>query len=180
MAARRRPSVLARRPVAASSARKAHSDSAEAGSAFKPRAWHHASKIRQSLSYAALVAGALLFLAKSAARSRVAVSSTGGDDCSMMASVVMLVNLRERLDVCRQITYRICYTLSSSKEATHNMTYEKKLQFNMRMSPIFKAMAEKAAAADRRSLASLIEKLLADYCQEKGFHEEAPKKGRRR
>ena len=59
------------------------------------------------------------------------------------------------------------------------MTHEKKLQFNMRMTAAFKAMAEKAAAADRRSLASLIEKLLADYCQEKGFREETPKKGRR-
>ena len=71
------------------------------------------------------------------------------------------------------------YIVKLQRSDTH-VTHEKKLQFNMRMSPIFKAMAEKAAAADRRSLASLIEKLLADYCQQKGFREEAPKKGRRR
>ena len=70
------------------------------------------------------------------------------------------------------------YIVKLKKSDTH-VAHEKILQFNMRMTPAFKAMAEKAAAADRRSLASLIEKLLADYCQEKGFREEAPKKGRR-
>jgi hypothetical protein len=32
-----------------------------------------------------------------------------------------------------------------------------------------KAAAEKAAADDRRSLAGLIEKLLEEYCRERGF-----------
>jgi predicted HicB family RNase H-like nuclease len=63
--------------------------------------------------------------------------------------------------------------------AVAEMAREKTLQFNMRMAPRFKRMAEQAAAADRRSLASLIEKLLADYCRDHGFREEEPKKGRR-
>jgi predicted HicB family RNase H-like nuclease len=63
--------------------------------------------------------------------------------------------------------------------AVAEMAREKTLQFNMRMTPRFKRMAEQAAVADRRSLASLIEKLLADYCREHGFREEEPKrKGR--
>jgi hypothetical protein len=56
------------------------------------------------------------------------------------------------------------------------MAREKTVQFNMRMTPAFKAMVEKAAAADRRSLASLIEKLLADHCQATGLREDEPKK----
>jgi hypothetical protein len=60
------------------------------------------------------------------------------------------------------------------------MAREKTTQFNLRMRPPFKDMVEKAAAADHRTLASLIEKLLADYCREHGFREEEPKrKGRR-
>jgi predicted HicB family RNase H-like nuclease len=55
----------------------------------------------------------------------------------------------------------------------------KTLQFNMRMKPSFKRMAEIAAAAEHRSLASLIEKLLADHCRARGLREEAPKKARR-
>src|SRR5258708_6115585 len=49
MAAKRLPSVLARRPAEASSGRKAHSDSAEAGSEYRPRFRHHDSKMRKSL-----------------------------------------------------------------------------------------------------------------------------------
>lgn len=68
--------------------------------------------------------------------------------------------------------------------AVAEMAREKTLQFNMRMAPRFKRMAEAAAAADRRSLASLIEKLIADYCHENGFREDEPKRqtsaGRRR
>jgi hypothetical protein len=41
----------------------------------------------------------------------------------------------------------------------------------MRFDPVLKAAAEEAAAEDRRSLASLIEKLLIDYCQDHGFLE---------
>jgi predicted HicB family RNase H-like nuclease len=44
----------------------------------------------------------------------------------------------------------------------------KTAQLNMRINPRLKAAAEKAAAADHRSLASLIEKLIADYLKAKG------------
>jgi hypothetical protein len=52
------------------------------------------------------------------------------------------------------------------------MTTEKRLktaQVNLRIDPSLKAAAEKAAATDHRSLTSLIEKLLADYCRKRGF-----------
>jgi hypothetical protein len=39
----------------------------------------------------------------------------------------------------------------------------KTAQVNLRLQPSLKAAAEKAAAADHRSLTSLIEKLLSDY-----------------
>jgi hypothetical protein len=39
----------------------------------------------------------------------------------------------------------------------------------LRIRPSMKAAAEKAAAADERSLTSLIEKLLADYLRKKGY-----------
>src|SRR5215472_4850673 len=84
MAAKRRPSVDARRPAEASSARKAHSDSAVAGSALNPRERHQDSKIRKSLAYASCVALAFDALAKSAASSSVEVSSAGSAGCSMM------------------------------------------------------------------------------------------------
>jgi hypothetical protein len=44
---------------------------------------------------------------------------------------------------------------------------------NMRIDPEVKAAAELAASADHRSLSSLVEKLLADYCREHGFLEPA-------
>jgi hypothetical protein len=44
----------------------------------------------------------------------------------------------------------------------------KTTQLNMRINPRLKAAAEKAAAADHRSLASLIEKLLSDYLKAQG------------
>jgi hypothetical protein len=59
------------------------------------------------------------------------------------------------------------------------MARQKTLQFNMRMTPQLKEAAEEAAAADHRSVASLIEKLLTDYCRDHGFLKDAPKKGRR-
>ena len=40
---------------------------------------------------------------------------------------------------------------------------------NLRLQPSLKAAAEKAATADHRSLTGLIEKLLSDYCQKRGF-----------
>ena len=54
---------------------------------------------------------------------------------------------------------------SSKKLPT--MAQRKTAQFNMRMDPELKEVAEKAAAADRRSLSSLIEKLLG--CRVHGF-----------
>ena len=51
----------------------------------------------------------------------------------------------------------------------HGMIQRKSTQFTMRIDPRLKAAAEKAAADDRRSLAGLIEKLLEEYCRERGF-----------
>jgi hypothetical protein len=62
------------------------------------------------------------------------------------------------------------------------MIQRRSTQFNMRMDPVLKDAAEKAAADDRRSLSSLVEKLLTDYCRERGFLDtegRLPKKGRR-
>jgi hypothetical protein len=39
----------------------------------------------------------------------------------------------------------------------------------IRVEPDVKAAAEKAAAADRRTVASLIEKLLVEYLEEHGY-----------
>jgi hypothetical protein len=58
------------------------------------------------------------------------------------------------------------------------MARQKTLQFNMRMTPQLKEAAEEAAADDQRSVASLIEKLLTDYCKEKGFLTDPSKKRR--
>jgi len=59
------------------------------------------------------------------------------------------------------------------------MIQRRSAQFNMRIDPHLKEAAEKAAADDRRSLSSLVEKLLTDYCRELGYLKGAPKKGRR-
>jgi predicted HicB family RNase H-like nuclease len=40
---------------------------------------------------------------------------------------------------------------------------------NLRIDPNLKSLAEKAAADDRRSLTSLVEKLLADHLKAKGY-----------
>jgi hypothetical protein len=45
----------------------------------------------------------------------------------------------------------------------------KTAQVNLRIDPSLKAAAEKAAAADQRSLTSLVEKLLTDYLKKHGF-----------
>jgi hypothetical protein len=42
-------------------------------------------------------------------------------------------------------------------------------QVNLRLQPSLKKAADLAAADDRRSLTSLIEKLLADYLRERGY-----------
>jgi hypothetical protein len=45
----------------------------------------------------------------------------------------------------------------------------KTAQVNLRMDPKLKALADKAARDDQRSLTSLIEKLLADYLLQQGY-----------
>jgi hypothetical protein len=45
---------------------------------------------------------------------------------------------------------------------------KKPIQVNLRMSAELKAAAEQAAADDHRSLTSLVEKLLTDYCRSTG------------
>jgi hypothetical protein len=49
------------------------------------------------------------------------------------------------------------------------MTQRKTTHFTMRMDPEVKEAAEKLAAEDRRSLASLIEVLLTERCKEWGY-----------
>jgi hypothetical protein len=46
---------------------------------------------------------------------------------------------------------------------------DRTVQVNLRMSAGLKTAAERAAQADQRTLTSLIQKLLTDYCREKGF-----------
>jgi hypothetical protein len=48
-------------------------------------------------------------------------------------------------------------------------TETKSAQVNLRLQPSLKAAAEKAAAADHRSLTGLVEKLLSDYCRKRGL-----------
>lgn len=45
----------------------------------------------------------------------------------------------------------------------------KTAQVNLRIDPKLKALADKAAADDQRSLTSLIEKLLTDYLRDRGL-----------
>jgi hypothetical protein len=61
------------------------------------------------------------------------------------------------------------------------MIQRRSTQFNMRIDPELKEAAERAATDDRRSLSSLVEKLLTDYCRERGYLKEdgRPKKRRR-
>jgi hypothetical protein len=61
--------------------------------------------------------------------------------------------------------------------AVAGMTQRKTTQYYMRMDPEVKEAAERAASDDRRSLASLIEKLLTDYCKEHGYLK--PERGKR-
>ena len=57
----------------------------------------------------------------------------------------------------------------SNRLLTAGMAQRKTTQYYMRMDPEVKKAAEKAASDDRRSLASLIDKLLTDYCLEHGY-----------
>ena len=45
----------------------------------------------------------------------------------------------------------------------------KTAQVNLRIDPVLKAAAEAAAAADQRTLTSLVEKLLVEHLQQHGF-----------
>jgi hypothetical protein len=64
----------------------------------------------------------------------------------------------------------------SNSSAVAEMARQKSLQVNMRMRPELKAAADEAAADDHRSFASLVEKLLTDYCRERGYLEEGGRK----
>jgi hypothetical protein len=55
----------------------------------------------------------------------------------------------------------------------------KTAQINLKIMPELKAAAEKAAAADQRTLTSLIEKLLTDHCRAHGFLPPVEPKARR-
>jgi hypothetical protein len=60
------------------------------------------------------------------------------------------------------------------------MPQRKTATFNLRMDPALKARAEKAAAEDRRSLASLTAVLLAKHCKEREqLTQDSPKRGRK-
>ena len=48
-------------------------------------------------------------------------------------------------------------------------TETKSAQLLVRIQPSMKSAAEKAAADDRRSLSSLIEKLISDYLKKRGY-----------
>lgn len=50
-----------------------------------------------------------------------------------------------------------------------NAKRNKTAALNIYVMPELKEAAEQAAAADQRSLTSLIEKLLTDYCRERGL-----------
>jgi hypothetical protein len=54
-------------------------------------------------------------------------------------------------------------------DAVARMAQRKTTQFTMRMDPEVKEAAERGAADDRRSLSSLIEVLLVDYCRKRGL-----------
>ena len=54
-------------------------------------------------------------------------------------------------------------------DAVAGMAQRKTTQFTMRMDPEVKEAAERGAADDRRSLSSLIEILLIQYCKARGL-----------
>jgi hypothetical protein len=77
---------------------------------------------------------------------------------------------------------RRAFTMAIESAAVAGMAQRKTTQFTMRMDPEVKEAAERGAAEDRRSLSSLIEILLIDYCKKRGLLTEEgrlPKKGRR-
>jgi predicted HicB family RNase H-like nuclease len=74
------------------------------------------------------------------------------------------------MDIVHTNVYtRINIAMSTHGITMHGMIQRKTDFLNMRIDPEVKAAAEEAAIADRRSLSSLVEKLLTDYCREHGF-----------
>lgn len=61
-----------------------------------------------------------------------------------------------------------CYTTAMAKET-------KSAQVLIRLQPSLKAMAEKAAAEDQRSLSSMIEKLVTEHLRKNGYLKGAKK-----
>jgi hypothetical protein len=60
--------------------------------------------------------------------------------------------------------------MDSSSQCLYMPEQRKKTaQVNLRIMPALKAAADKAAAADNRTLTSLIEKLLSDYLRKHGY-----------
>ncbi len=62
------------------------------------------------------------------------------------------------------------FTLPNDLEMSRHCLYmstkrNKSAQINLRITPALKEAAEEAAAADHRSLTSLVEKLLSDYIE---------------
>lgn len=49
------------------------------------------------------------------------------------------------------------------------MASTKTATLNLRIAPELKALAERAAADDQRSLTSLVEKLIADHLKKEGY-----------
>lgn len=73
----------------------------------------------------------------------------------------------------RVASYSQCLYTGQITNASHCLYMTEKriktAQVNLRIEPALKAAAEKAAAADHRSLTGLVEKLLADYCKKRGL-----------
>jgi hypothetical protein len=64
------------------------------------------------------------------------------------------------------ITLHRAFNMSSLRRY---MTRTKSATLNLRIDPKIKVAAEKAAAEDRRSLTSLVEKLLTEYLRANGY-----------
>ena len=74
---------------------------------------------------------------------------------------------------------RYCVTTQLVNTMTLHMARLKTATLNLRLDPELKALAERAATSDQRTLTSLIEKLLTDHLKAKGYMS-IPKHARRR
>ena len=77
------------------------------------------------------------------------------------------------------VTRHTCVNTETRQMVTAKPNRTKTAQLNFYVSEELKAAAVEAAEADQRSLTSLLEKLLTDYCREKGFLPK-PAKGKAR